>query len=189
MTDRQARHLEMVELALRAADGELDAEGYARLESLLASDAKAREDYAELVLVLSALDWDAGSETHVALAADHAMRYVILSDVVDDALAERRKHEVEADAQSQLLADLEAQERERDLDRRRAALRRKEGDRQTKVDCYPEGRGGAGRCGGDRVAGGGGCLAVARQARAGAHAGSGAADTPVPSAAGVGCEC
>ena len=111
MSDRRNISVEVAELAMRAADGTLEVEQHARLESLLVSCAQAREDYADLMLTLSALDWRAGSEAHTARAADLAVGQVIMSGGIRSM---RQASARRALAQQQReLAEQEAAERSR----------------------------------------------------------------------------
>lgn len=106
MTDRQARYVELAELAVRASDGDLDAAGHARLEALLSSDPQAQADYIELMQTVSALDWRAGDAAHTARAADNAISQVLMAGVIDRQRA--------AATQQDLLDEQHRLERERE---------------------------------------------------------------------------
>ncbi|XAM00921.1 LamG domain-containing protein [Phycisphaeraceae bacterium D3-23] len=118
MTDRQAKYVELTELVLRAAEGDLDAADHARLEAMLAGDAQARTDYADLMMTVCTLDWRAGAETHAARAADSAIGQVLLTGVIDRQREELSRRMLEEEEQHRL------QQAEAEIRRLRAASQR-----------------------------------------------------------------
>lgn len=108
MTERQALYVELTELVLRASEGDLDAAGHARLESLLEDDAQARADYADLMMTVCSLDWRAGADTHAARAADSAIGQVLLTGVIERQREEQSRRMLAEEERLRLLqADAE----------------------------------------------------------------------------------
>lgn len=103
-------------------DGTLDAEDRTELDAILCDDPAAAKRLVERVDLHAMLQWEHGQVEHET--AESANERALLSDLFDQALEQRRLHEIEDEAQAQLLADLKAQKREQDLERRRAMMRR-----------------------------------------------------------------
>lgn len=69
MSDRQALYLEVVELAMRAFEDDLDEAGRAHLAGLLEDSREAREIYQQVMFSISALAWDCGPQGQPILAS------------------------------------------------------------------------------------------------------------------------
>jgi len=117
-------------------DGSLDDAQRRELDALICADDRAARALVEAMDQHAMLQWEFGQVEHETFEA--ANERAMLNEMFDQALDLRRLHEVEEKAQAKLIADLKAQKKEADLERRRAALARKTDDRPTRVIIIPK---------------------------------------------------